>query len=62
VAVTDLGNDAYTFSGYQASVVDGGNKLINGGNGQPGLTQDVAGCTHVKLMLIGLSQGAHVIA
>ena len=51
----------FRFNEYSNSVVVGGDLLVNGGKGVPGMAQVVAECPNVKLVLIGWSQGAHTI-
>ena len=61
VSPPDIRADLFRFNGYQNSVVAGANNLVNGTRYQIGLAQEVAKCPRVKLVLIGLSQGSHVI-
>lgn len=61
VSVKDPRNDIFRFNGYQNSVVTGAQNLVTGTRYQTGLAQEVSRCPQVKLVLVGISQGAHVI-
>lgn len=50
-----------TGSNYLNSVVNGAEVLVEGYNGQVGLVSLVKSCPKVAVVLVGLSQGAHVI-
>jgi hypothetical protein len=51
------GNSAF----YLSSVATGADVLVNGFGGQGGLGDEVKRCPNVKVVLIGISQGANVV-
>lgn len=60
-AVPALAAAIGTGSNYLNSVVNGAEVLVEGYNGQVGLVSLVRSCPKVTVVLVGLSQGAHVI-